>query len=390
MKKLLSLSLTDIVWTIMPISFWLLVGVLWGSKYSGGFLVGYSYQFINSMLLSVFISGSLKSWISCEKRINYFIVGLLCYIGISLVLCICISLFGGYLLPLVGYSGTINISFYRSYAWMFFIDGVIYSLCRYFQYSGFMLRHWILSWGWFSARVLLLVLLCTVLKYECLVSIQLCNCILFISCIILVLVFVDFRDIRSSKLALNEWITREGYCVANKGIMFIIYLFGLGSIISDPGYFIAYNIMSMCTDLSWDLEGSIDAYVSIECSYEDWGIKKKKVFKSVLIYSILLFLGSLVAILLNRNITALWIFLIEMCLYIPDCLGTYCLAYVSIKNPSKCLLFLGTLDKAIRAVLQFILIGYTVWAIPISCFIGILIFCIGSVLLYIKSIRKVV
>ena len=125
MKKLLGLSAADIIWSILPIVFWYLTGILWGDGYTNWFILSYSIQFIRAILQETLIRGSLKSWVSEEKKVNYVGAGFVCYIALSFAFSIGASLLSKNILSMMGYRDALSRSIFKICVYQSFMDAAV-------------------------------------------------------------------------------------------------------------------------------------------------------------------------------------------------------------------------------------------------------------------------
>lgn len=374
--------MADIIWSILPIIFWNMVELLYEDGYRNIYIMGYSFQFINMVCSEMFLSGSFKSWLSRDKKINYTGAGFFCYILSGLVIYILLSLFGNHILPVFGYTDPNACGLYRIYAWQFLTDGILMGLCMFYQYRERRKSARILSYGWFLLRMGLLIVFSLFPAMTCVNALITNNMICSVVCFLLITFCVNFKNM---KFNIREWMSREAYNIASHFAMFVIYFLGVGNMTSSATFMTAYNVMTICTDVHWDLLGSINTYTATETLTGNWNEKKKTIIRNVAGYGTLLFLSSFIMILLSGNRTALFIWFIEMSLYIPDCMASCLIAFVSMVNPNKWIYILAFSGKIIRLIIQIFLFGF--WGMPIACFVGCLIFIIGSTILYKKSLK---
>lgn len=381
MKKLLGLSAADIIWSILPIVFWYLTGILWGKGYTNWFILSYSIQFIRAILQETLIRGSLKSWISEEKKVNYAGAGFACYMALGFAFSIGVSALDKNILSIMGYRDALSQSIFKICVYQSFIDAAVMGVNWYFQYDGKRKAARILSYLWTTFRIGSLFLCYLLFRHDGLTALRIMTAVMFILCLSIMIKYIDFQNMKSNFL---NWMNREAYNISSHFVMFIIYMLGIKNMTGNLAFLTAYNISTECSDIFWDMECSIDTYTATE-AVENWKKKKQRILKDTVVYSAALLMISFILVLLSGNRLALSIWLIEMSLYVPDCIGCYFLAYLSVIRPSKWMYILGFGNTIVRLFVQIIITS--LYGIPISCFAGSLTFVIGSFILYYKNNR---
>ena len=328
MKKLFSIASTDCIQSILPILMWYVLGIAYkDTDYFNVFTLTYPFQFIMQLVLGLIIVGTIKYEKKNKAENNDYAYSSLI---ISLII---FSIFVGIVTlnidEILKYLNTAlkykNVYIFGLLCMMF--DIFVIGVSRIEQYKEQDKSAFIISVKYYTYKILSIIIVRALVKEN---NLALVITLIFIAVYILIL---GVTKIKIHKFRLNVF---KGLKYQISGsvsdiAMFIIYFVGLQKVVSgSPSFLTAYNIAAMCTDTQWDiLYSAIDTNTSIEVCNNTYDKNIKKLLKSSVLYSIILFLSSLAMIVINHIINpfdvraAINILLIE-CIWFP----CYAMKYV--------------------------------------------------------------
>lgn len=155
--------------------------------------------------------------------------------------------------------------------------------------------------------------------------------------------------------------------------MFVVYLFGLRRLCTDPVMLAAYNMMSMCSDTQWDIvEGAVDKHTTIGICDGTW--KESKALFEGFLYGVILlvttaaciFICSLLPVYQNSiDFGVVWILVIfEDLWFVIDGISNVMEAWMSFEQLSRIQPFLMVFVYVIRTSVT---IGcHSVWTVSIA------------------------
>lgn len=339
MNKLIKLGASVCFQSVAPIIIFALLGVILGdNRYANGFMITYPFQFVMSLLFMICFKSQLKSCINNKDESFSQAYGGLCMLVFAYTLLISFAyMFSEEILRLLGFD-VWYVFLFRFSLLIMALDWIFYAAVFIFQYKGKNNKAVAYSVVYCAGKVSV-VMLCGVLSLKG--WIVFFSVSVYAALVVIISIVSNFR-IRGIKYSLLDGIKYSVYNLPSDVCMFFVYVFGINSM-SSNSIMVAesYNLMSMCSDTQWDMLGdSIDTYGTLAVSEDRF----KGVFKPCVLYSVLLFMTSLIMIGLMWLLPVyrskvdfsmtLVMFLIE-CISFPIYAIRYlCVSYMTMKHPS--------------------------------------------------------
>lgn len=268
MKKLLKYSVTDGLQSLMPILLWVLLPLFYkDSLWADGFIVTYPYQFVGMIFYDILFLSQVKYEEAEHMNIRHHSrTGIFVY-GVFWILSYGISVLNwGFIRNVFGLTETYRDIFQFGLASL----GTSYMLLAVitlWQYEGKNRQGMILCFFWW----ILEICACAV------ISVFNTNLMYVMLLMFLVLIFILTYELNGMCFRFHLFGVK--YTVTNLSEqigMAVVYIFGLNKMgTSDICFLSAYNMMSMCTDVEWDvINSATDKYVTIEAASGKWNEKK--------------------------------------------------------------------------------------------------------------------
>ncbi len=322
LKSLIRLGAINSIQSLSPILVWTLLGLSLGDvRYSDGFIMTYIYQFIGELIYAVVFKGQLKSETK-NNRNNHEAS----HTGIRLLLIIYTVVFVIQYLFRREILSVMSIKYENEGLFLFgtaqvFMDWILYAIATLYQYD---LK---------NIKSLRIILIWYVSKFACIITLSRLFCpdlvMILISIIMYVLLCVlIIRECFKTRVSFSivDGIKYSLYEIPQSIGMTIIYAFGISSMAyRSAAVLSAYNMMSMCTDIEWDImHSSIDTIGTLKVKGKEFVNNKKSLFRDSAIYAIILILVSALTISVFEHIPSYKYsvdFNIVWTMFLLECLG---------------------------------------------------------------------
>jgi hypothetical protein len=361
MKNIIKIGLTDCIGSLLPILTWYALGSLKDSRFANVFILTYSFQFIWQLIAKVCIVSNVKYEKKLKEQdhsisLTTSIIGL-----ILLVIVVCI--FWNNMESIMIYYGVTD----EEYKY-FSLFGLVLLTLDYVQFNIKYLLQLnennkgaaLVCYSYYILRLLFIILLVALgfsSNQLMILTVLFCTGMLIVISIINKDLFKGFRP----KFRIVESIKMSYSSIASNISMFLIYSLGLGTLKGSIAFLTAYNTMSMATDTQWDiLYSAVDTNTSLSTLKGTYDSKKSKITKDSIIYSILLFISSLIALAiicltLNTDYKLAYIFFLMECITFPLYAIKYShIAWIECTNPTNKAFFLTASVYVVRIVTMIV------------------------------------
>lgn len=291
MKRLLKISFDALVFSFMPILSWFVLGLLVDKNLVNVFSLTYPFQFIWSMMSSIFGVGPN---IYKEKHNDNNVV----MSGMCVGIIVGFLIFGFIVLNIDSYISFMNmdVSIYHNFALYSVIQlyiQLIFSFILqklYYEDKNDLANMYTLSFNLFNSIILIICSL--VFKNQIyIIAITLILLLLFI-------VFILVREANKFKFSFHllDFIKYDSVDICNNLFFFIIFLFGISNAASyGVQYMAALNFVALITDTQWDIFNSISTVAKIDIARGNFNYKEHRnnAYKLliILLVSIILLFG---------------------------------------------------------------------------------------------------
>lgn len=345
MKQLLKVGFTDAIQSFCPILLWIEMAVLFNNSiYSEGFMITYPLQFVSMLLYVVIVKGQLKREVrdkdtrhdrACSGLIVLFIVYLVLFAGSYI--------YKSDILHFFGFELNYSEIFLFGTGHMF-LDWILYGVVNIKQYSSDNASAFKIACSWYVGK--LVVCFVAWFVFRNFFSVFLVSLISYTIIAFLLTLNICICSKMKFKFSIVDGFKFSTFSIPQSLCMFIIYVYGVNFMQTQTTVMLAaYNMMSMCTDVQWDILSSApDTIGSLECGKGTFLENRKKLFINSVLYSLLLFMSSLVLLVIlsfvpvyreSVDFHAAFICFILECFMFPIYAIKYMMySYLQIMHPS--------------------------------------------------------
>lgn len=394
MKKLLTIGFGQCFGSAIPIIIWAIMGKFHGDSFANGMSFTYPYQFIFLLLWHVTFHGNIKYELkdklgSRNNSKTALMLGTIIGFIISVVSIINVDVIGTY----VGVQSKVD-------RWAFIfgllsmsIDWAVYYYGEQYQYYGEEKRgsRFIVAWYLFKLA-LVLITAAPIFDY-----VTACIFILSAEFVVFTILFVKHALPRRLSFSIVQGIKYSVHDIFYCGFMTIIYFIGVHDMsVEDVNFLAAFNLMVLCTDTQWDVNGSaIDVSVTQYICDGEFDKNRKKIFGTNAVFSLLVMCTSFIMaafmLLLYKDVnpvTAMVILMIALSTMVPYGIIDTMSVYISVAYPNVWIGVLTVYKYAIRLLSQLLIASP--YSISIALPVAVVFDLPFRILLYRRARRKAV
>lgn len=294
MKRLLKIGCANFIMSLFPVLSWYVLAFCFkDGRWTNCFLAGYNQQFVWLIIHGIIVSGTIKWAYKNGKDKAGYIEG---SIIISTLFMFVESLF--VIINIDRYLNFFKLDeFYKTgvYVYVLYltIEMLFYGISKYMNYRGRDSEVLKATVVLYSIRIFGVLILSLFIKSVTIV-LSISVTLTCVYCLWLYSRWIGFRHKVKFKPFIGAYLEIPNDI--GKVFMLIIYIFGVSSLSSNGGY-VAFNIMTLCTDAQWDaMSYAVDTYSTLSIIENKGKISKKLVINSV-VFSFILLLSSFVMIL---------------------------------------------------------------------------------------------
>lgn len=394
LRRLLKVGFIDSIQSFSPVLIWILLGVMFrDTQYANGYIIAYPYQYIGSILYYLLFKSQLKSEVkNCATNHNRSYTGLkLLLLVYTIITCMSIK-FSGVILTVM------NLDASNKYIFSFgvssiLMDWVLFGVVTVLEYDDKNVKAFTTTLFWYLSKVVCILMLGHLESHEAV--------LMFIT--IYMFILLNVIVLKSCKTTEPSFYISDSikyslcYIPTDIG-MIIIYVFGISDMSSNSiAVLSAYNLMSMCTDVQWDiLRSALDTIGTLKTKAGKFISERKRLFTDAVLYSFVVFLSSCLMIIIcyfipayrnTINFTMVWIMFILECFGFPYYAIKYsALAWISVEHPNLYVFAIQAITYTARFITMYITPGaYNVsFSVVIACIVGNTL----SMILYSTYMRK--
>ena len=382
MKKLLKYSITDGIQSFMPILLWALLPLFYkDSIWVEGLIVTYPYQFIGMVLYNVLFLSQIKYEEADHLNNRYYsMTGILLYSIVWITLYAVSVMNWKFIQNILGLTEIYYELFVFSLAsmGMSFILMAVITLCQYEDKNK---QGMIMCFMWWISEICFCVLF----------SIFDLNLMTVIILMFGILIFILIYELKGMRFKFCPFGIK--YIVTNLSGhigMAVVYILGLNKMcMSDINFLSAYNMMTICSDVEWDVvDSATDKYVTIETAEGKWN-EKTMLFYGF-IFGIVLFLVCILSVFIcsiipvyktSINFKIVWILIvIEGSWFFIDSILNIMEHWISFAHPNPVQPVCTGMSLMIRTVVTIII--SSVWSVSIAMVAAETFYMIYTVILY--------
>lgn len=385
MKRLLKIAGVDALQSFLPVLLWVLLPLFTGDPiWAEGYIVTYPYQFVGLILYNILFKSQTKlDMDESGKPGNRTKTGIILY-GMSWIMLVTVSFLGwDQVQVLFGLSAEHKEVFQMSLPSLG-LSYIIMAVVAKKQYEG--KSGLSMTVSWYVSEIFGCFLLSKLG-----LPVMLCLLPMTLFCIITVIhetgQFEPEFDLKGMKFVTVHLVSSLG--------MFVVYLFGLRNLCTDPAMLAAYNMMSMCSDTQWDIvEGAVDKHTTIGISEGSW--KERNALFQGLLFGLLLLSTTVSCVLICSLIPVyretidfklVWMLvIIEDLWFVVDGVSNVMEAWMAFERPSRIQPFLMVFVYVIRTSLT--ITCPSIWAVSIAMACAEGFYVISTVALYLIKRRR--
>lgn len=384
MKRLLKIAGVDALQSFLPVLLWALLPLFTGDPiWAEGYIVTYPYQFVGLILYNILFKSQVKlDMDESGKPGDRTKTGIVLY-GMSWIVLMTVSFLGwNQVQTLFGLNAEHKEVFWLSLPSLG-LSYIIIAVVSKKQYEG--KNGLSMTVSWYLTEILGCFLLTRL-------GLPIILCLLPMTLFCAVTVVHEtgrFRprfNIKGIKFVTVHLVSSSG--------MFVVYLFGLRNLCTDPAMLAAYNMMSMCSDTQWDIvEGAIDKHTTIGISEGSW--KERNALLQGLLFGLLLLSTTISCVLICSLIPVyretidfklVWMLvIIEDLWFMIDGVSNAMEAWMAFERPSRIQPFLMVFVYVIRTSLT--ITCPSIWAVSIAMACAEGFYIISTVVLYLIKRR---
>lgn len=384
MKRLLKIAGVDALQSFLPVLLWTLLPLFTGDPiWAEGYIVTYPYQFVGLILYNILFKSQVKlDMDESGKPGDRTKTGIILY-GMSWIVLMTVSFLGwNQVQTLFGLNAEHKEVFWLSLPSLG-LSYIIMAVVSKKQYEG--KNGPSMTVSWYVSEIFGCFLL-SKLGFP----VILCLLPMTLFCITAVILetgqFKPGFDLKGMKFVTVHLVSSFG--------MFIVYLFGLRNLCTDPAMLAAYNMMSMCSDTQWDIvEGAVDKHTTIGISEGSW--KERNALLQGLLFGLLLLSTTISCVLICSLIPVyretidfklVWMLvIIEDLWFMIDGVSNVMEAWMAFERPSRIQPFLMVFVYVIRTSLT--ITCPSIWAVSIAMACAEGFYIISTVVLYLIKRR---
>ena len=389
MITLFKISVTGVIQSLLPILSWYVLAFVCGNpEYINGFTYSYAFQFIFMVVYSGIVKGNIQhNKLTVKDKNSLYSSVLASFTVMSFMLVICIYYKNDFmeLMKLTNESFVITVFG----VWSIICDLVVTGLSLIKQYDEEYRNAFKTSVIYYSFRIVIILLVGLLVK-------DIESTVLYTSVLMLIYIIIAFcNNAKSIRFTIDVFrgLKYQASSVVSCTVMFIVYLFGISSIAHhSESLMVAYSVFVLCKDMQCDvLRSAIDTYVSINVCNNDYDSKYKQLMKNCIMFSIVLFMSSVVMILASRLFKefdmsiVFQLLLIECSLFQLNAIKYCKTSYLQLKHPCLELVLISSSTWFIRMI-TLALVDHK-YNMSIGVFITILVTFVSTQWLY-SSKRK--
>ena len=376
MRRLVRISLNRLLLDLIPIVMWVVLGKIIDKNIANLYIITYSFQFIVSLLVSVFGTGPN---ITAEKKQNWKIIDSNIILGTCAALLVAV----GFSLKVDSYLIYMNLDpdIYREFCVYSFIvmafEATIRIICEKLYFRNENKKANRITMMFSIINVVTIILTAFIIRSNKTLIIAVT---IVIDIIVLLYIFITNIDKISFNFELKDNIKYVSNDIFDAIGMFIIYFIGQKMTFEfGTMYLIAMNFETMISDTQWDMSYSIITAATIDASKDKLNykesLKNSRKLVAMLILSILLMGGALYPFF-KPSLSVVAIFvgvqIINLILFPKICIRQQ---YLQINYSAKKNTFHKNIYEIIRIIFSFV-------PTPFCTYIGQFLALLYEVIIY--------